>query len=764
MRLRQRSGITGPNGALLEYPLSTAQFIVPLQNTLIPSAGYGPATFTRATTATMFDNEGKLVTTRIGAARFTGARRVGNLISRSEDVTNSWIVSNLTPSTSNIITVANGFLVNYLYNNVNYPMTIGQKYCLMFRVTYRNQAIVQLFGNTSGFGTSQYANFDLINGTTNATGCVSGIRPVSSGVWDIYAVFTAIATTSSNLGGLSFQTNLSSNRLANFTGDGTQTLQINYAQSEDVTGQVDQTPSEYIHSGRTPPNLLTYTEELSASVYNNTNTTITQNAIANPVDGRVNATKVEATSSAATTFYQAINGIGSASGMTLSVYIKKGSGTTDANRFILYNATTSTQVVNAIINYDAGTTPAGTLTPLSNGWYKLVLSSATGFSDGDNIRCFFCFLGNAETANEFAYVYGPTLVQGVADPSYTPIGAAYDPHGSGADGVKFFNTNKDGTPITNSTMKGFKIERSRSNNLLWCRDLTNATWVKTTMTTALTETGIDGLVNGATRLTASAGNATCLQTFTMTSATRTFTAYVKRISGSGTIQITRDNGTGWTDITSLISTGVYTRVYIEGTSVTNPTCGFRIVTNGDVIAVDYCQDEATDNASNPILTTTTSVTAGQDILYYPTPSNVSFTAGTCATNLALDKINGTMDSQSHAVTLGNNGRIFYINSGNVLGRVNAYDGTNNPNATGYSRAGGTLRKAALNWSGSTMNIITEGNTATSSSSFVGVFGNYPAIVVGASTIAGSSSWRGNIRDLYFWPTALSDTQLYQLVT
>src|ERR1700677_820211 len=102
------------------------------------------------------------------------------------------------------------------------------------------------------------------------------------------------------------------------------------------------------------------------------------------------------------------------------------------------------------------------------------------------------------------------------------------------------------------------------------------------------QAGADLAASSATSLTASASNGTCLQSVTQTSAACVFSAYVKRLSGSGAISMTTDGGTTWTAITSQINTSGYKLVYITET-VTNPNFGFKIATNGDAIAVDFCQ-------------------------------------------------------------------------------------------------------------------------------------------------------------------------------
>jgi hypothetical protein len=76
------------------------------------------------------------------------------------------------------------------------------------------------------------------------------------------------------------------------------------------------------------------------------------------------------------------------------------------------------------------------------------------------------------------------------------------------------------TAFLSSVAQGLLVEEARVNLAIWGRDLTNAAWTKTNMTTAKTATGADGSANGATTLTATAGNATVLQSITSASAAR----------------------------------------------------------------------------------------------------------------------------------------------------------------------------------------------------------------------------------------------------
>lgn len=159
------------------------------------------------------------------------------------------------------------------------------------------------------------------------------------------------------------------------------------------------------------------------------------------------------------------------------------------------------------------------------------------------------------------------------------------------------------------TALGVRVEEARTNRVLWNRDLTNAAWTKTNITAAKDQTGIDGAANSASSITATAGNATVLQSITSASAARITSAFVKRITGTGNIDLTQDNGATWTTVTVTSS---WTRVEVPSATVTNPIVGFRVVTSGDAIAVDFVQEESGAFKTSPIATTTTIVTRGAD--------------------------------------------------------------------------------------------------------------------------------------------------------
>lgn len=198
--------------------------------------------------------------------------------------------------------------------------------------------------------------------------------------------------------------------------------------------------------------------------------------------------------------------------------------------------------------------------------------------------------------------------------SFTRSTVAYQLSGNIADPLAVVGINaKRDTHYINS-VRSILLEDARTNVVLQSRLLSTAAWTKTNITATGTSTGADGAVTSATRLTATAGNGTVLQAITLASSARFQTAWVKRITGAGLIQMTMDNGATWTTVP--IST-VYTRVSIPTQTLANPTVGFRLVNNGDAIDVDFVQNENGTFASSEIVTGAVAVTRGADSYSLP---------------------------------------------------------------------------------------------------------------------------------------------------
>lgn len=199
----------------------------------------------------------------------------------------------------------------------------------------------------------------------------------------------------------------------------------------------------------------------------------------------------------------------------------------------------------------------------------------------------------------------------------------------GADGLlKTAAVNEARIQHIGGVCVGLLVEPAATNNVAHCRDWTQAAWTRTNMTATLTATGIDGVANSATRLTATAANATVTQVAGGVGL-GSFSVFVRRVSGTGTIQLTQNN---FTNVTAITLTSAWQRFTLSAPNTS--TIGIRIVTSGDVIEVDFAQKEvgSSIDPTTPILTAGAGpVTRAADDITYTPPVPVSLQAGTMVT-------------------------------------------------------------------------------------------------------------------------------------
>ena len=140
------------------------------------------------------------------------------------------------------------------------------------------------------------------------------------------------------------------------------------------------------------------------------------------------------------------------------------------------------------------------------------------------------------------------------------------------------------------TTDGLPFHGGQMVNLALCpRDLNNAGayWNATTMTIA-SGTGTDGQAHDI-KLTAAGANSTLLhdQLTGLANAAHSYSVYIKRVTGTGTVSITDDNS-NWTDVTASLSTTAWYRAKISRTQTT-ATFGVKIATNTDAILFDMSE-------------------------------------------------------------------------------------------------------------------------------------------------------------------------------
>lgn len=320
------------------------------------------------------------------------------------------------------------------------------------------------------------------------------------------------------------------------------------------------------------------------------------------------------------------------------------------------------------------------------------------------------------------------------------------------------------------TDKGLLIEQARTNSLLWCRDMTNAAWVKTDVTATLDQTGITGEANAATRLTATAANATVLQTLAHASASRIFSVWAKRITGAGVIEATIDNGSTWV----AISVGPdWAQLPIPAQTLANSVSGLRIVTSGDEIAVDFAQNENVVGpavASSPILTTTVAVTRATDVIDVINPPTLGSAASLYASAIRdlTPAIGGAFLLVPNDGTANNTLRIQLSpasGSPPEAGQlVLVVAGVNQdiPAATGWTP--GTPHSAAAAWRSGSQVIALDGVAATPTTDIDTIPAGLTELRLGLNRAATNNGLMGYLRRVAVWPTVALPTSFLEVMT
>jgi hypothetical protein len=334
------------------------------------------------------------------------------------------------------------------------------------------------------------------------------------------------------------------------------------------------------------------------------------------------------------------------------------------------------------------------------------------------------------------------------------------------DGVKYFATTNGntvasnvvteatGSPISAATLKGYLAEGAGTQLVTptaSIRDMTNAAWVKgATMTAALTGTGIDGVTNSCSRLTGGAVSATntAFQTLVAAATSRTYSCFIKRVTGTGVINITQNGGSTYTDITSQINSSTFTKVSLNA-SVLNAAFGIQIVTSGDVILVDFNQFEAGTFATSPMASAGAARNA--DVLTYPSAGNISGTVGSAY----CEAVPGTFVASDRSFIGAGASSVPFLLRNTFL---SLFDGTTY-RSSALAPSVNVLHKLANSWGGATSTFASDG--VGGSSTFDGDLGIGANIEIGQ--YGSAAHLFGTIRNVRIYSTQLSASQL-QAVT
>lgn len=327
---------------------------------------------------------------------------------------------------------------------------------------------------------------------------------------------------------------------------------------------------------------------------------------------------------------------------------------------------------------------------------------------------------------------------------------------------------------TTLTPRGLLIEGAATNLLNWSESFatsggTNNNWADTNITRNSTNNTDPANGTTALRVTASAANGTIISTAAMgTSAARSFSIWLRRVSGTGNIQYTLDNGSTYT--TQAI-TSSWVRYTFASTTAAQRV-GIRIVTSGDSIELWGAQIEAGSGASSYIPTGASQVSRAIDICTMSNIAALNYNAngGTLFAHFSNNTENANFAGSIAFNNSGNYAQRFRWGSGVLLA---SYFQTNGTSALGSnlngSRTSFASAKAATSYSfdGTTTSTAMSMNgaqaTTTPTSSAISGVSIATALALNSDNSSAGTDYPSiAIRSIKFWPTGLTMAQMNAL--
>lgn len=306
------------------------------------------------------------------------------------------------------------------------------------------------------------------------------------------------------------------------------------------------------------------------------------------------------------------------------------------------------------------------------------------------------------------------------------------------------------------------VEGTRTNIVLQNRDLSSASWTATSISCVKDATGVDGVSSSASTCTASGSNGKAQQALSATSGAYVVSAFIKRVTGSGTVELTAD-GTTFTALSSsncrktsdfsaaAPSSSYWVRCAVAQGSVTAFSPAVRLATSGDAVAVDLFQLEAGGMASSPITTTSTSAARATEVGSLAVPAAFSNTLG-CARMGVMPLYTGAPPTTYfRALSRGNNTG-YFLGLAQTGDNWGAYDSANLPSvAAGYTAF--TRKGYATRWDKPANLLRVENLSAgTGSQSAFSAWGTDGTLYVGAEGTSGTYPVWGYINNVGFAST------------
>jgi len=764
-------------------------FFAPLMTTLVPTTAGNPTfTFARAALAYAMDFEGILRQASQNEARFQGARRVKNWVPVSQDFTNvAWTKQSVT------IAPATG------------PTGLADATTVTAQVSTGN---AQLYINASGVGgiarTSWWVRRRTGTGIVklrsqdNAT--ETDITAQLDGTWKRFAAAATPVTTPWVV--LTMMV----------TGD---QVDVTYVQTEDVSGQSNQAPGDYVSVGvlgaepyhgnkidgvkyfatrngnsvGPGANLALQSQTFNlGGAWGNTNINFGPDATTAP-DGTTTAESLTDTT---------LNGLHRLSQFvstplvvgtryTFSLYLK--AVTLPWVQILIYDGSsyywTNVDLATGALGNKAATATAVS-TPVGNGWYRVSVTSPVAAGTAGEIHIYGIDSNVAISRPTYAgsgqsvYVWGAQLEVGL-------VATGYNPTTSAPASVGNVVTEATGTPIPLATTLGYVAENAATNICAQSQTFDNAGWTKTNAVIAADNIAAPDGTLTADRFTDDATNTFHLA-FTaggiahVASATYTASVYVKQ----GTLpwmQLLATTGAGivaWANFNLATGAVGFTMAGTTSAVATLPNGWFRVSITyatgaGTAGNLQLFSINANVNVAQPpyVGTGQTMYLWGAQVEQASDPSSYIATttgqvsrAGDALSYAAVSNVDGSLGtSYAEAYSpsawasdqqdvLMNATPTYYFQYYPVAKTLGMFSGS--AVLTANTRTIGAINKNASAWGGTTRSVCLNGG-AVAAGAYSGVVLSGP-VRVGGSPTAGEEL-RGCVRNVNFYSVRLTDAEL-----
>lgn len=322
-----------------------------------------------------------------------------------------------------------------------------------------------------------------------------------------------------------------------------------------------------------------------------------------------------------------------------------------------------------------------------------------------------------------------------------------------------------GTPVittgrTDRTVLGLLHQPSRGNYAKHSRNLADAVWTATNMTCTRTATGMRGDANGASRCEATAAGGSVVQAITLASGPRAASFRLRRVTGTGTVEVTINGGTAWHAVSGMASGTSWVWVTPHQTvgcapgcsvvsalsaTLANPSIGIRLAELGDVVDVDFAQLEDGLYATLPIETGASGLARDADYVTGAAVAGVS-AAGCAAVSLVSQDAPGVGGVRVFLAT--DTGTAWPLEGDSAASTLRSWDGTSEPSVSWQFAAGG-LSRLRVTWQGSARRLTAAPGTSASAA-FDGSMAQSTFVL--GSLAAGAYSAAGVLSELVIDPS------------